>query len=181
MARISYPEGADDTLDDALLRMLEKVSRRLPLPIFLAAALIAWLASHPHWPRPAVLVWVTAVAALLVLRRWALARLPAMGTIPARRRLQWAAMLNGGNGVAHSAGLLFFSHDAALPLSIASLLLVGLCAGSVATTSGSRPLFLAYCIPVMGALVLHWLLMAAAPGPHPFALAIALILALFAA
>jgi signal transduction histidine kinase/ActR/RegA family two-component response regulator len=181
MARTAYPEGADDKLDDALLRMLEKVSRRLPLPIFLAVALIAWLACYPSRPTPAVLAWVGAVAVILALRRWALAQLPAMHTIPVGRRLRWAAVLNAANGVAHSSGLLFFPHDAVLQLSIASLLLVGLCAGSVATTSGSRPLFLAYMLPVMGALVLRWLIMAAPPGPHPFALAIALILALFGA
>ena len=179
MARTAYPEGAEDQLDDELLRLLAKQSRRLPLPIFLAAALIAWLASHPGWPAPALLAWVGMVALLLGVRRRLLGRLPDLAAIPIKRRVLGAVGLNALNGLTHGCALLFFAQAADLPLSIASLLLVGLCAGSVATTAGSRPLFLAYALPVMGALVLRWLVLAAAPGPHPFALAIALILALF--
>jgi signal transduction histidine kinase len=181
MARTGYPEGAEDKLDEELLRLLAKQSRRLPLPIFLAAALIAWLASYPGWPAPTLVLWLGLVALVLALRRKLLGRLPAMTTVAVKRRMLGAVGLNALNGLTASCGLLFFPDGAALPLSIASLLLVGLCAGAVATTAGNRPLFLAYALPVMSALVLRWLAMAAAPGAHPFALAIALILALFGA
>lgn len=180
MATIA-PEGADDKLDEELLRLLATQSRRLPVPIFLAAVLIAWLASYPNWPTLPVVLWVSAVAIILVVRRWTLGRLPDLATMPLRERLMVAVGFNALNGVAHSCGLLFFPAAEALPLAIASLLLVGLCAGAVATTAGNRPLFLAYALPVMGALVLRWLYTAGAPGPQPFALAVAVILALFGA
>ena len=181
MTRTASPEGTDDKLEEELLKLLARQSRRLPLPIFLAAALIAWLASYPGWPSAPVAAWMAAVALVLAVRRWQLGRLPSMTALPAARRVRIGAALNAVNGSLHSVGLLFFPAGEALPLAIASLLLVGLCAGSVATTAGNRSLFLAYAIPVMGALVLRWLFTAAAPGPQPFALAVALILALFGA
>ncbi|NHZ33383.1 ATP-binding response regulator [Massilia rubra] len=181
MPRPAQPEGAEDLLDEELLRLLAKQSRRLPLPIFLAAALMAWLASYPGWPSPLLLSWVAVLGTMLMARRSLLGRLPAMHAVPLRLRMRVAVALNAMNGLSHGAGLLFFPQEAMLPLAIASLLLVGLCAGAVATTAGNRALFLAYALPVMGALVLRWLATAQAPGPQPFALAIAFILALFGA
>lgn len=174
-------DEAADKLEDELLKLLARQSRRVPLPVFLAAALIAWLASYPDWPRPATVAWVIAVALVLALRRWLLGSLPAMKSLAQHRRLRIAAGLSALNGITHGMGLLFFPQTETLQLAIASLLLVGLCAGAVATTAGNRTLFLTYALPVMGALVLTWLLTAAGPGPQPFALSVALILALFGA
>lgn len=180
MPKPDPPEDACDKLDAELLLLLAKQSRRLPGPILLAAVFVAWLASYPARPSLALSCWVAAVALLLIVRRRLLAALPAMATLSLARRMQLATALNAMNGLAHSCGLLFFGQQAQLQLAIATLLLVGLCAGSIATTAGSRPLFLAYMLPVMGSLVLRWLI-AAAPGEQPFALAIAFILALFGA
>lgn len=179
MPRPDPPEDAGDKLDAELLQLLARQSQRLPGPILLATVFVAWLASYPGRPSLALSCWVAGVALLLVLRRRLLAALPALGALSLARRMRMATALNAMNGLAHSLGLLFFGQQALLPLAIATLLLVGLCAGSIATTVGSRPLFLAYMLPVMGGLVLRWLIAAAAPGEQPFALAIAFILALF--
>ena len=181
MTVIARAENREDRLDEELLRLLARQSQRLPLPIFVATALLAWLASYPGQPTPLILSWVGAVAVLLALRRWLLRRLPAFDWVPIRHRVLATVGLNALNGLAHSCGLLFFPPTALLPMAIASLLLVGLCAGAVATTAGNRPLFLAYALPVIGALVLRWLVAAGAPGSQPFPLAVAAILAVFGA
>lgn len=164
------------SLEDELLQLLSRQGRRLPVPVFLAAAMMAWLARAPQGADDTVLaVWLLVVAAVLAVRKVVLGRLPGLTRYSLRQRLDAATALSGLNGTTHAA-VLALPSPGDFPFAIQSLLLVGLCAGSVATTAGYRPVFLAYLSPIVGALVLRWVFCGAADG-----LAVAMIIALFAA
>jgi signal transduction histidine kinase len=171
----SQPEAVSNTLDEELLCLLARQGRRMPFPVFLAAAMLTWLASDPPGlPGRGASLWLAAVAAVLVLRMVVLGRLPAM-TIAPHQRLRIAVALSALNGVIHGAAMLLFAAPNEFQFAIQSLLLVGLCAGAVATTAGYRPAFLAFVLPVMGALVLRWSVSSASGSA-----AVAILIAIFA-
>jgi signal transduction histidine kinase len=146
----------------------------MPVPVFLAAAMIAWLARRGDgdaW----LAGWLAAVALVLGVRMIVLARLPAMDHWPTSRRLRVAVTLSAINGATHAFAALAFAATTNFHFAIQTLLLVGLCAGAVATTAGYRPVFLAYVIPVIGTLVATWALRHADDSGG----AIAVIIAIF--
>ncbi|MDQ1919284.1 ATP-binding response regulator [Massilia pseudoviolaceinigra] len=146
------------SLEAELLRLLARQGRRVPIPVFLGAVMIAALA----WGRvPTVYLgaWLLLVALVLTARWLILGRLPALANLSDARRLHICIALSALNGCTHALSLLFFTALPEFQRAIQSLLLVGLCAGSVATTAGYRPVFLAFLLPVMAPLVAQWALM----------------------
>lgn len=171
-------QTVSNTLDEELLRLLARQGRRMPYPVFLAAVMLTWLANDPpRLPDRAAGLWLCAVALVLGARTLVLARLPRQAGVSPKRRLRIAIWLSALNGVSHASGLLLFPAPNGFQLAIQSILLVGLCAGSVATTAGYRPVFLAYLLPVMGTLVARW----SVDSAHPGGGAIAAISAIFGA
>lgn len=169
------PIAVSTTLDDELLQLLARQGRRMPYPVFLAAAMFSWLATDPPgFPEPAALIWLGAVALVLALRMVLLGRLPAM-TGPRRvRRLQIAVALSLLNGFTHGTGIVLFAAPSNFQFAIQSLLFVGLCAGSVASTAGYRPVFLGYVLPVITPLIVLWCAGTGQPGSIAVGAAIAL-------
>jgi len=106
-----------------------------------------------------------------------LGRLPAMTGVSRARRLRVAVGLSILNGTTHGLGVLLFSAPTNFQFAIQSLLFVGLCAGSVATTAGYRPVFLGYVAPVIAPLVMLWW----TGARHPASMAVGIVIALFAA
>lgn len=173
----NHPDRASNTLEQELLCLLAKQGRRMPYPVFMAAVMITWVASDPPgMPGPWPCAWLAAVALVLGLRRVVLGRLPDLSDAAPGRRLQIAVGLSALNGLTHCAAMVFFAAPNNFQFAIQSLLLVGLCAGSVATTAGYRPAFLAYVLPVSGTLVVRWSMDTAHNGT-----AVAVIIAIFAA
>jgi signal transduction histidine kinase len=151
------PPADSDTLESALLALLGRQGRRMPLPVLAAALMICLLARDPPYDQDAALAgWLVAVAAVLALRMVVLGKLPAMHTVAIGRRLDIAVILSAVNGCTHALGLVAFPAHTDFKFAIQSMLLVGLCSGAVATTAGYRPVFVAYLAPVIGALVLGW-------------------------
>lgn len=149
---LSAPAGS---VQEELLRMLARQARRIPIPVFLAALMIAGLATDrvPGWILAA---WLSLVAAVLVLRWHVLGRLSTMTTVPDATRLRVAIVLSAVNGVTHGLSLGFFPFLPPFERALQSMVVIGMCAGSVATTAGYTPVLLAYLLPMLAPLSVLW-------------------------
>ena len=151
------PEADVVSVQQELLRLLARQGRRVPFPVGLSAMVIALLASAglgPVLPES----WLGLVLAVLVLRWWMLGRLPAWHEQAMTRRLHWAVGLSALNGLVFAASFAFTPWLSDHARMLQTILLLGLCAGSVATTAGYRPVFLAFLLPVTLANSLAWAL-----------------------
>ncbi|MDN3919653.1 ATP-binding protein [Roseateles violae] len=144
------------SVDEELLQLLARQGRRVPYPVGLSAVVIAAMAGHgvSLWLSGA---WVALVFAVLALRWWMLGRLPRMQDTPLRQRLRWAVGLSALNGVVFGLSLAFAPYLSDYQRMVQTILLMGLCAGSVATTAGYRPVLLAFLVPVSLANALSWI------------------------
>jgi signal transduction histidine kinase len=152
--------NASSSLEEELLRMLARQARRIPVPVFLAALMIAALASDylPVWILGA---WLSLVVAMLAIRWHVLGRLPARTELSAARRLQLAIALSAINGVIHGLSIGFFPFLPEFERALQSMVMIGLCAGAVGTTVGYMPALLTYLLPTLGPLSVLW---AVSPG-----------------
>lgn len=165
------------SLELELVKMLAQQGRRVPIPIFLAACLIAAMASD-HLPQTMVAGWLALVSLVLLLRYQLLGRLQ-HSQAPLPMQLRMAVFLSAVSGISHGLSLVFFPFMPDLERAVQSIMLVGLCAGSVATTAGFLPAFLAYLIPTLLPLSILWLL-TPSPAPSWLSLSVALLIALLA-
>lgn len=148
-------ETAPPRLEDQLLLVLGRQAKRVPLPVFLNSLIIAGLAaqyvSPVFWAS-----WIALVAVVLVARIVILPRLPDRTDIPLKDRVRIAIALSLINGIAHGLSLGFFVYLTDFERVLQTLLLAGLCTGSVATTVGYRPIFLGFFLPIFPALFILW-------------------------
>ena len=152
--------SAARSLEEELLALLARQARSIPIPVFLAACMIAALA-YGYVPSWAPAAWLGLVTAVLVLRWRMLNRLAVLDTMPAARRLRIAIVLSGLNGITHGLSLAFFPFLPELERALHSMVMIGLCAGSIATTAGYMPVLLAYLAPTLAPLSILW---AISPG-----------------
>jgi signal transduction histidine kinase/CheY-like chemotaxis protein len=148
------------TLEEELLRALARQTRRVPIPVFLAMLMIAALAAQ-HVSFGAWAGWLLLVSAVLILRRTLLWRLPSLAGYTDREKLRIAILLNVLQGIAHGLSLLFFPFLPEFERAIQSMILVGLCAGAVATNVGYMPVLAGYLVPTIIPLAIMW---AVSPG-----------------
>jgi signal transduction histidine kinase/ActR/RegA family two-component response regulator len=154
MAPEPLPEQG--SVDEELLQLLARQGRRVPYPVGLSAVVIAAMAGH-NVSTVLTGAWVALVFAVLALRWWLLGRLPGMQQTPLRQRLQWATALSLLNGLVFGASLAFAPYLSDYQRMVQTILLLGLCAGAVATTAGYRPVLLAFLVPVSLANSLAWI------------------------
>lgn len=153
MAREPLPEQA--SVDEELLQLLARQGRRVPYPVGLSAIVIAVMAGQqlgPVWTS----AWVALVISVLALRWWMLGRLPEMHETPVRRRIHWAIGLSALNGLVFGISLAFAPYLSDYQRMVQTILLLGLCAGAVATTAGYGPVLHAFLGPVTLANSLSW-------------------------
>ena len=142
-------------IDEELLLLLARQARRIPYPVALSALLIAAMAGDNLSPWLAG-AWLLLVLLTLVARHQVLAWLPQRTAVPMRRRMQWAIGLSVINGLVFSGSVAFAPYLTDYERMVQTVILLGLCAGSVATTAGSWPLLLAYVGPISLANSLAW-------------------------
>src|SRR5512132_3352437 len=154
------PAATAGSLEEALLRVLARQARRIPLPVFIVAVLIAALASErlPLWLCGA---WLSIVACVLAARFVILGRLPGMSRFSVAEKLRIAIVLSAVNGIVHGLSLGFFPFLPEFERAIQTMLLVGLGVGAIATTAGYLPIYIAYLIPTVFPLAALW---AVSPG-----------------
>lgn len=154
---VEHSSSAASSLEEELLRMLARQARRIPIPVFLAALMIAALASD-YLPAWILATWLALVVAMLVIRWHVLGRLPAQSEISATRRLHIAIALSAINGVIHGLSLGAFAFLPEFERALQSMVMIGLCAGAVGTTAGYMPALLTYLLPTLGPLSVLWAL-----------------------
>lgn len=154
MARELTPE--DHSVKLELLQLLARQGRRMPYPVGLSAVVIAAMAA-PRLPLWVPVGWVGLVFAVLALRWVLLGRLPGMQRVSLDQRLQWAAGLSLLNGLMFTLSLAFAPYMSDYQRMVQTLLLLGLCAGAVASTAGNAPVFRAFLVPLTLANSLAWL------------------------
>jgi len=145
------------SVDEELLRLLAQQGRRMPYPVGFSAAVIAIMAwqGTQHW---LAMVWLTLVMAVLALRWWGLGKLVVWRQHSLRRRLHAAVALSLINGLVFSMSLAFVPYLDDYQRMVQTMLLLGLCAGSVATTAGYAPVLLSFLLPVSISNAVSWLI-----------------------
>jgi len=151
------PSLPTPTLEAALLELLGRQAKRVPIPVFLAAVFIG-AASYDVMGAVVVSLWLSIVALVLLLRYFVMGRLANDTGIPTRSRLRIAALLSATNGCVHAFPLVFFSALPDFERSIITIVMLGWCTGAVVTTAGYRTIFIAYLSPTLVPLISLWLL-----------------------
>jgi signal transduction histidine kinase len=146
-----------DSVEWEMVRLISNQARRVPLPVFIALIIMSWIAfkSLPAW---LVGIWFVFATAVMVSRYLTLKVLPDAVDLTAQERLQKFVRLNLISGLTHTVALGAFPFFTEAERAFFSVLLMGLCTGSVATCAGYRPALLAYVSPIMVGLSLMWAL-----------------------
>src|SRR5262249_61365116 len=129
--------------------------RRVALPLSVAARLRAALAAR-FVPLGAWAGWLLLVCVVPIVRRTLPWRLPRLAGYTDREKLRIAILLNFAQGVVHGLSLLFFPFLPEFERAIQSMIMVGLCAGAVATNVGYMPVLAGYLVPTLIPLALMW-------------------------
>lgn len=155
MAPTGSARHDEHDLHDELLRLFARQGRRVPVPVFLSAALLATIAAD-HVPAWVAGGWLALITGVLVLRWRVLGALPSMTRLAHADRLRVAIALSALNGIVHGLSIGFAPLMGELERALQSILLLGLCAGAVATTAGYLPVFLAFVVPTLVPLSAMW-------------------------
>jgi len=145
----------DETIVDEYLKVLATQASRVPIPVFIAAIIIASMAAN-HYPVLAWGSWLVIITTILLARWRILTRLPSRQDVSLDLRERVAVSLSLANGLAHGASLLFFSEFTLAERSILTLILAGLMTGAVGTTAGHLKTYLAFTLPVIIPLAIAW-------------------------
>ncbi|MCP5265871.1 MAG: hybrid sensor histidine kinase/response regulator [Burkholderiaceae bacterium] len=146
-----------ETLELELLHTLARQSAVFPLPVAAAALTIAGIA----WGRaPSALIvgWFLLTMGMLTARRMALGRLVARTWVSPLRRIHVAATLSVATGLMHSASLSFFPYLSDIERAAQAMVMVGVAAGTIASSLGYAPIFFAFVVPLLGGLSIALLL-----------------------
>jgi signal transduction histidine kinase/CheY-like chemotaxis protein len=146
-----------DSVEQEMVRLISNQARRVPLPVFIALIIMSWIALKPL-PAWLVGIWFVIATAVMVSRYLTLKALPDAHELTPQQRLQKFVRLNLISGLTHTVALGAFPFFSEAERAFFSVLLMGLCTGSVATCAGYRPALLAYVSPIMLGLSLMWAL-----------------------
>lgn len=146
-----------DSVEQEMVRLISNQARRVPLPVFIAVVIMSWIAFKPL-PAWLVGVWFVIATIVMISRYLALIALPNLQNLTAQARLQKFVKLNLISGLTHAVALGAFPFFTEAERAFFSVLLMGLCTGSVATCAGYRPALLAYVSPIMLGLSFMWAL-----------------------
>lgn len=138
-----------------LLALVSDQPRRMLLPLFLAIVVIAAIAARSN-PLSWVCAWFMLAAGVALVRLYVQSPRRLTGMSP-RERLRLTVVLVAVSACTHGLSMLLFLRMAQFEQAVLSMMLVGFIAGSVATSAGYRPIFLAYVFPTLGPVIALWL------------------------
>ena len=145
--------------DQALLEALKKQVVRVPIIMTVVFVVIGSYAI-PLAPLWSVILWVVMAIFMQALRSTIIFKLPSQHNLPTSIRLRTAARLSLLNGLVLASSVLLFNNPDDTSLAVYSMIMIGLVAGTVATSHGYRPIFLGFVIPVLGSVVWIWFISA---------------------
>ena len=148
-------DPAITSLGEEMLRVWARQGRRVPYPVALCALVMAMMLGRQVSPWLSI-GWLGLAWGALALRYTVLGRLPQMHTVSIQRRLHGATALAALNGLVFGASIAFAHYLSDYQRMVQTILLLGLCAGSVAVTAGYQPVLLAFVLPVTLANSLAW-------------------------
>lgn len=156
MPKTTHQELPSPTYYEELLLLIARQMGRVPIPIACSLAAICFMVadSSPWWQ------WTTWLATAIGISaaRWRLAvKLSEETTTPIDKRLRLLVLVTALTGVVHGLSLLFFTHLSDIEKALHTIILLGLCIGSVSTNAGYRPIFLGYLMPILAMLCAAWL------------------------
>ena len=175
---VSYHSSPHPTLEDELLQLLSKYGTKVPVPVFLAALLIASISAKSIGVFLCA-SWMVSVTVILLIRYLVLKSLPEKQEVSSSKRLQTAFRLSLINGLCHGTALLFFPWLNDLERVLLTLVLIGLSTGAIGTTAGHRKIFLAYMLPTAGGVSACWFITAIFSGGEWIASSLFILTGLF--
>ena len=108
--------------------------------------------------------WLAAVVTVLTVRYHVQRWLRDARHLPVRRRMAYAAMLSAAGGITHGSSILFWPYLGGLERAFQSTYVLALSSGAVSAVVGYMPVFLAYMLPLLVPLTIHWMAALASPG-----------------
>ncbi len=146
---------ADTDLKEALLQQFAEQVRHAAVPVTMAMALVAYMASQhvSHW---ICVSWIVTVAAAQGLRRYIYRRLPDKTHIPIDTRLRIATLTNIGNTLLHSASLVWFPLLTPFQAAVQSITIISMGVSSVTTAGGYRPFTITHLVLGLAPLFSLW-------------------------
>lgn len=129
---------ADTDLKEALLDQFAEQVRHAAVPVTMAMALVAYMASEHVSPWICV-SWIVLVGVAQGLRRYIYRRLPDQTHTPIDTRLRIATLTNIGNTLLHSASLVWFPLLTPFQAAVQSITIISMGVSSVTTAGGYRP------------------------------------------
>jgi signal transduction histidine kinase len=157
-ARGATPLAPLPTVQDAeqaLLDTLYQQSMRIPIPVAIVAVVVGGLGAG-RVPTVALVGWGTAVLLMQALRYVQIRALALAQEQPATRRLLRATILSALNGGLIASSATFFPYLDEVSRAVYSMVMIGMITGSIATSHGYRPIFMAFVLPVLGGLIAAW-------------------------
>ena len=158
------PADADTPqVEQELLDAYAAQGWRVPVAVVLSALLIvamAWATA----PLALSLGWLAAVVTVLTVRYHVQRWLRDARHLPVRRRMAYAAMLSAAGGITHGSSILFWPYLGGLERALQSTYVLALSSGAVSAVVGYMPVFLAYMLPLLVPLTIHWMAALASPG-----------------
>ena len=158
------PADADTPqVEQELLDAYAAQGWRVPVAVMLSALLIvamAWATA----PLALSLGWLAAVVTVLTVRYHVQRWLRDARHLPVRRRMAYAAMLSAAGGITHGSSILFWPYLGGLERAFQSTYVLALSSGAVSAVVGYMPVFLAYMLPLLVPLTIHWMAALASPG-----------------
>jgi signal transduction histidine kinase/ActR/RegA family two-component response regulator len=148
-------DRSPDSFEAQLVMLLSDQPRRMFLPLSLAMVVIAGVAARSN-PLSWALGWFGLAAGVTALRLY-LQRPTRFPTMSPAARLRLTVVLVALSACTHGLSMLLFMRMAQFEQAVLSMMLVGFIAGSVATSAGYRPIFLAYVVPTLGSVLALWI------------------------
>lgn len=167
-----------DSVEQEIVCLIANQCKSVPLPLIMALALLAVIALT-RIPVSVVASWLCVTAVVMVLRYRLLVSLPERLDLSPVQKLKLVVRSNLFSGLTHAAALGAFPFLSEPERAFFSVLLMGLCTGTVATSAGYRPALQAYIVPVMGCLGLMWALSPGVAQPSLIERVIALLIVFY--
>ncbi len=150
----------NDARDQALISALAKQAIRVPIPMIFVAFVISGLA-YGKVPLLIIVVWASLTISMQIIRFFMIRDLANQTKTPGRERLKTAAYLSLANGLVLASSIYFFTSLDETSRAVYSMIMIGIVAGTIATSHGYRPVFMGLVLPILAAVAIAWLLTAA--------------------